>query len=431
MKKIILYTALLFPFLANAQQLLTLKNAIDTALKNSFDIQIAKNNAEINKINNTLGVAGGLPSVSATAGDNSSVSYIDQKYYSGSETNKNNVTANNLSAGITANMVLFNGFKIIATKERLSCLQKQSELQLNQQVQNTIAALMVKYYDIIRQQNYLKIIQNSLDVSDKKLDIINEKNNVGMANSVDILQAQMDVNSAEQNFKLQQLIIDQDKADLLLLMNAKQYNPYIINDSIIVDKNIQLDSIINYLDHNPQYLSAEQQIKINEQIVKEISSQRYPSIKINTAYNFSHNQSDAGLTLFNQNYGPSAGVTLQIPIFNGNAYKIQHETATYEVNNSKLQKESLFRTLTTNAIKTYQSYTTTLQQLSSQQVNYELSKKLVDVVMHNFQVNQATILDVKAAQTSFENAGYLLVNLQYAAKAAEIELKQLIFRLGY
>jgi outer membrane protein TolC len=60
-----------------------------------------------------------------------------------------------------------------------------------------------------------------------------------------------------------------------------------------------------------------------------------------------------------------------------------------------------------------------------------MSKKLVDVVMKNFQLNQSTILDVKAAQTSFEEAAYLLVNLQYAAKTAEIELKQLVYKLRY
>ena len=49
--------------------------------------------------------------------------------------------------------------------------------------------------------------------------------------------------------------------------------------------------------------------------------------------------------------------------------------------------------------------------------------------MQRFKSNLATILDVKAAQLSYENAGYLLVNLQYAAKSAEIELKRLIYRL--
>jgi len=431
MKRFLIFIILLFPFFLNAQQTLTLKNAIDTALKNNFDILIAKNIAEISKDNNTFGMAGGLPTISAGAGGNGSINNVKQQNSTGPEVNLTNVNGTSENAGITASMTLFNGFKITATKERLNYLQQQSEIMLNQQVQNTMAVVMVKYYDIIRQESYLKIMQNSLEVSNKKLDIINERDKVGMANAVDILQAKTDVNTAEQNLKLQALTIDQDKADLLLLMNSKRKNPISVNDSIIVDPSIRLDSIIAFLDHNLQYLSAEQEIKINEQIVKEISSQRYPSIKINTAYDFAGLNNSAGSTLMNQVYGPSAGVTLQIPIFNGNIYKTQKKVAELNVSNSKLEKESLFSTLSTNANKTYLSYSVTLQQIDAQQKNYEMSKKLVDVVMKNFQLNQSTILDVKAAQTSFEEAAYLLVNLQYAAKIAEIELKQLVYKLKY
>ena len=431
MKKVLIYMILLLPLKILAQQPLDLKNAIDTALKNNFDIQIAKNNAEISKINNKFGVAGGLPSINVTAGDNNSVYNLNQKLSSGEEINKNNVSSSSLNAGITANIVLFNGFKVIATKEKLNYLQKQNELQLNQQIQNTIAAVMVTYYDILRQQSYLNIIQSSLDVSTKKSDIVKERNNVGMANDADLLQAEMDRNMAEQNLKSQQLIIEQEKINLLQLMGVKQLFSITIQDTILVDKNIQKDSILNYLENNPQYLSAEQQIKINEQIVKEQKAQRFPSIRINTGYNYIYNSSTAGFNLFTQNYGPSVGATLLIPIFNGTIYKTQQDIALYNVKNAELQKESILISLKAGAIKTFQSYENTLQQINSQQTNYANAGKLVNIVIKRYQLNQSTILDVKAAQTSFENAGYLLVNLQYAAKIAEIELKRLVYRLGY
>lgn len=429
--KIILFLILFIPLFALAQQPLSLKSAIDTALKSSFEIQIATNNAEISKMNNKTGVAGGLPSVSVTAGDNESLSNISQKLSDGSEINKSNVAGNNLNTGISASMTLFNGFKITAVKERLGYLQKQSEILLNQQIQNTIAAIMVKYYDILRQEGYLKIIRSSLEVSNKKLEIVTERKNVGMANDADFLQAQIDRNLAEQNLKAQQSVIEQGKTDLLSLMCVKQYFPFVLTDSISIDRNIQLDSITAYLIQNPKYLSAGQQIKINEQIVKEMAAQRYPSVKINTGYNFTRNQSDAGLTLMNQNYGPTVGLTLQIPIYNGNAYKIQKNAATFNVNNAKLEQESLLSSLTANAVKTYESYKTTLEQINSQQANLDLANKLVSVVMLRFQVNQATILDVKTAQASYESVGYQLINLQYAAKIAEIELKRLTYSLGY
>lgn len=431
MKRTLFYIFLLFPYIAGAQVPLTLTNAIDTALQNNFDIQIAKNTAEINKISNTFGVAGGLPSVNATAGDNNSVYNLKQKTSSGLDITKNDVKSSSLNASLNASIVLFNGFKIIATKRRLSLLQNQSELQLNQQIQNTIAAVMVTYYDILRQQSYLNIIQSSLDVSSKKFDIIKERTNVGMANEADLLQAQMDLNMAEQNLKGQQLIIDQEKTNLLQLMGVKEFFPVIVHDTILIDNNIRKDSIINYLQNNQQYLSADQQVKITEQIVKELRSQRYPSIRVSTGYNFVYSSSSAGFNLFTQNYGPSVGATLQIPIFNGNIYKTQQEVASYNVRNAILQKESLLSSLIADALKTYQSYESTLQQLVSQQKSYDDAGRLVRIVITRFRLNQATILDVKAAQDSFEAAGYMFVNLQYAAKIAEIELKRLIYRLGF
>jgi outer membrane protein TolC len=313
----------------------------------------------------------------------------------------------------------------------LNRLQDLSEIQLNQQIQNTIADIMVTYYDIIRQEKYLKIIQNSLDVSKQKLDILNVKNNVGMANAVDMLQAQTDVNSAEQLLTLQKLVIEQTKSDLLLLINARKSLDFQVEDTLIIDKSMQLESVVNYLNRNPQLLSAEQQILIDEQIVKEVSSQRYPSVKLNAGYDFYHANLNKGSIELNQNYGPSAGVTMQIPIFNGNIYKTQSDVAKIRVKNSILEKESLLVSLTTQAEKVYRSYSTTLQQVDSQRKNYEMTQKLVDVVLQQFNVSQATIIDVKTAQSSLDNAAYLLVNLMYSAKVSEIELKKLTYSLSY
>ena len=431
MKNVILSILLLIPIIVGAQVPVTIANAIDTALINNYDIRIAKNNSEIGKINNTYGMAGGLPSVNASAGDNKSVLNLQQNTSSGIDISKNNVNSNSYNAGVTAGIVLFNGFRIIAVKGRLNLLQTQSELQLNQQIQTTIAAVMETYYDIIRQQSYLNIIQSSLDISSKKLEIVKDRYKVGMANEADLLQAQMDLNTAQQNLKGQLLIIDQDKISLLQLMAVKQFFPITVIDTISIDKSIRKDTIINYLENNPQYLSAEQQIKINEQIVKEQRAQRYPSIRASAGYNLNYSSSSAGFNLFTQNYGPTVGATIQIPIFNGNIYKIQQEVALYNVKNATLQKESLLTALKADAIKTYQSYESTLQQLDSQQKSYQDAGKLVNIVIQRFRLNQATILDVKAAQDSFESAGYMFVNLKYAAKVAEIELKRLIYQLSY
>ena len=57
---------------ANAQ-ILTLKEAVLSALKYSYDIQLVENGLIIAKNNNDLGVAGALPTITATANNNKSI----------------------------------------------------------------------------------------------------------------------------------------------------------------------------------------------------------------------------------------------------------------------------------------------------------------------------------------------------------------------
>lgn len=430
MKRLLISLLLIFPILLQAQQLFSLKAAIDSTLENAYGIRIAENNVAISKINNHPGVAGALPTVNASITDNQSLTNVNQELNNGTEITKSNASGNSLNSSLAAGILLFNGFKVVATKEKLEQLQKQSELLLNQEIQNAIALVMTAYYDVVRQQEYLKIIRTNLEVSRTRLEWVKQKLAAGMANEADLLQSQLDLQAAEQSERSQMLVLEQSKTNLQEIMSLRTYQKIEVNDTIVVDGGLQLEKVLDGLKQNPQYLSSGQQIRINEMIVKEVAAQRYPSLRLNTGVNFNRSQSAAGFTLLNQNYGPYAGLSLQLPIYNGNAYKAQKEVAVYNVQNARLQQENLMNSLKADVIKTWQGYSANLDQISRQQSSVELSAKLISILMERFRLNQATLLDIKAAQASYENSGYQLVNLSFAAKVAEVELKRLSFQLG-
>jgi outer membrane protein len=81
--------------------------------------------------------------------------------------------------------------------------------------------------------------------------------------------------------------------------------------------------------------------------------------------------------------------------------------------------------------KNYDAYNNAINQLQTQKENYQLSQQLLNLVMQRFQLGQATIVDVKQAQQSFETEGFRLTNLQYAAKIAEINMLLLANQLSY
>lgn len=412
-------------------QTLTLQDAINIALKNSLDIQLQKNIAEISTINNHIGVAGGLPVVTANASDNEQVTKVNQKLNTGELIQRNAAAGNNLSANVTGSILLFNGSRVVAAKNRLEQLQSQSEKYLNAQVQNIMASVMTGYYDIVRQQAYIKTIDQSIDVAQKRLDIVKAQQNVGMANNADLFQSQLDLNALLQTRQSQLLIVEQAKTGLLSLLNLKPDSAIAIQDTIVVDKTIVLGAILSDLGKNAEIMAADDQVKINEFIVKEVGAQRYPTVRASAGYNFSRNQTSAGNLLLNQSSGPVAGITLGIPIYNGSIFKRQQKVANINVKNAALQKDILIRDFTAGAVRTYQSYASTLVQLETQQKNVELAQKLLDLVLLRFQLRQATIVEVRQAQESFENASFTLTNLSFAGKSSEIELQRLINQIKF
>lgn len=429
MKKI--FVILFLVSLHAKAQRLSLEEAVNIALKNSFDIQLARNNVEANTLLNNYGVAGGLPTVNATGTDNEQITTLNQKLSNGTNTNRSGVTANNLNAGLTGSILLYNGMRVVSTKHRLEELQNQSEQLLNAQIQNTIALVMTQYYDVVRQQSYLRTLDTSINAAKERLKIVKAQQAVGYANNADLYQSQLDLNALLQSKEAQQVVIDQSKADFLTSLNLKADSIVIISDSILTGSLVMLDSVLNSLSTNPEVIAADQQIKINRFIEKETAAQRYPSLRFNTGYSYNRSQSAAGFTLLNQTYGPTFGLNISIPIYNGSAYKRQQKVAEIDTKNAVIQKESLIRDYESNAVKTYQAYASALKQLETQKQNYLLAQQLLDLVLKKFELRNATIIDVKNAQETFENAGYLFTNLSFAAKSAEIELKRISNTLNF
>ena len=408
-----------------AQDTLRVKDAINIALKNSLDITLAKNNIEAATILNDYYVAGGGPTVTGTLTDNESLSSVNQKLNTGTTISRNNTAANSLGLGVSGSIVLYNGGRVIATKKRLAELETQGTHKLEGQIQNTIADVMTAYYDIVRQQDYIKTIDRSIEASNKQLGIVKIRQSVGLANNADLFQAQIDLNALLQSKEAQILIVTQAKSELMRLLTLNADSAFNVQDTIIVDSTISLQNVLSNIPKNADLAAADEQVRINELIVKETNALRYPSIRAIAGYNFTRNNTGAGQVLLNQNYGPTIGLSLGIPIFNGGVYRKQVKVAQIDVRNATIQKQILVRDYSATAAKQYESYVSNLRQLVVEKDNYKLSGQLLALALLRFDYRQATIVEVKNAQQSFEQSGFRLVNLSYAAKASEIELKRL------
>ncbi len=429
----LILAALVLPAAMLQAQLLSRDEAVRIALKNSLGIDLGRNAVKIAAINNSYGIAGGLPLVTGTASDQEQSTSIRQKYSDPTDNKQSdNAFSNSLTGAVNGYMLLYNGARVVNAKKQLGEIEAQSRQQLSSKALIVVNNVLLKYYDVVRQQSYARTLQASIDAQKQQLAIVQAQQSVGLANNSDLFQSQVDLNTQVQNLQAQQLIIDQDKTDMLALLTLNPDSVIQVEDTILIDRTIRLPGILSALQGtNPDIIAANEQISINQFVEKQVAAQRYPSLGVNVGYNYSRLKNSEGFSLLNLNYGPYAGVTLNVPIFNGNIYRKQQQIAGINIKNAELVRDTLMLNYTANAVKNWQAYQSNLQQVETAKANYDLSLKLLELVMERFKLKHATIVDVKNAQQSFENAGFLLVNVSYAAKAAEITLRRYANQLVY
>ncbi|HNM32608.1 MAG TPA: TolC family protein [Chitinophagales bacterium] len=429
--KIGIFIAMIFvAVMLNAQELLTPEDAVSYALNKNFDIVLAKNDADIAKINNNKATAGMFPKINISTGDVFNLSNVNQKFTTGQTVNKNWVPINSFNAGLNMNWTIFDGMRMFATKDRLAALQSLGDIQLKNQIQNTVAQVLEAYYDISRQIQQIKALQETAKISEERVALSQKKLDVGYSDKTPLLQAKVDFSTQKINILQQQTILQQKKILLNNLMGRAANTDFSVVDTITVDvlpewENIKDSSVAN----NYLVQSALKNIDIAKFQHKEINAQRMPSINFTSGYTFTQNNSKAGLQLFNRSYGPTFGLNAIIPIFNGGMVKKQLEASAVNIASQEVQLAQVKNNLDAQVLSAYQNFDYAQKVLQLNEETVQAARENVEITLERFRLNESNSLDIRTAQSSLEDALYNVILARYNAKIAEIELKKLSNKL--
>ena len=137
-----------------AQRLLTVEEAIATALQNNYEIQLAKNDSLVAALDYSYRKAAFIPTLNANAGYSFNNVSQRQKFADGTTRERNGINSNNLNSNMALNWRLFDGMKMFATRDRLGQLVKLGELGIKEQVVNTVANVVNIYYNVVKLHDY-------------------------------------------------------------------------------------------------------------------------------------------------------------------------------------------------------------------------------------------------------------------------------------
>jgi outer membrane protein TolC len=414
-----------------AQDTLTVEKAIATALNNNYDILLSRQDSASVSISNEYRNAVFLPTLNA----NSTVLFNNNaqrsKFASGKDTTRTGIRTSNLNASLNLNWTLFDGFRMFILRDRLDVATIRGSLVIKNQVINTVADVIRTYYDIVRQRQQLKNVEEQMTLSADRLRLAQYKLDIGVGIKPDVLQAQIDYNT-QRAARINQLsLIDQRKHDLSRLMNVPQTVDYEVLDTIIVNSDLVLGNLLNGIeDTSPALRLARTEIDLAHLDVREAKALRFPSIAFTSAYSFSRNTNNSVVNpvaqaLFNQNRGLNYGFTASIPIFNRFSVRQQIHQAELTVNYSQLQLENQQSIVNTNILNNYRSYIAQKEIVDVNDSSVVLARENLGIERERYRLGATTFIELRQAEENLANAIINAITTRYNLKIAETELLRL------
>lgn len=436
MQKFILICSLFLAVNAAGQKKLSLDEAIATALNFNYDIQLAKTDSAVAALDYSYRNAIFLPRLNSTLGYTHNNNKQNQEFTSGTK-REGKVKTNNISAAINLNWTLFDGMKMFVTRDKSEQLIKLGELGIKEQIINTVATVINTYYNIVRQKQQLKAIEEQMALSGERAKLAQYKLDIGVGAKPDVLQSKVDHN-AQKALQLEQLTsISQLKQQLNQAMNlpagikdSPDAYSYDVEDSIPVNAALSLGEIQNSIElTNPSLLVTKKSIDIAGFTLKERKAERFPTVSFNSAYNFSRTNNNVALNpalpIFNQNRGLNYGLSASIPILNSFNTKRLIKQAELNIRTQRLVYENQKSQLNLSVVNAFLEYEQQKKALALEEENIVLARENVNIVFQVYKLNSTTLIQLKEAEKSLQDAYTRLITARYNTKLAETELLRL------
>lgn len=416
----------------NAQESLSIEEAIKIALENNYEIKIAANDLRVDQTNNAIGNAGMLPTLTANVVDNNNIQNLSQIRIDGTENSLDNAKNNSLNYGVSLGWTIFDGMNMFAKREQLQELQKLGESQLKLSILTKISDVYATYYDLVQQQQQLSALDSTLVISNQRLNLAQNRFSIGKASKLEVLNAQVDLNTDKVTLLRQKELFINTKILLNQILARDTKIDFTVANIVKVDTDLKLAELSDLAQkQNPQLEAQIINKRVAELQLKQVKSTRYPTIRVNTAYNFGETESSLGFITQSSSRGLNYGFTASLNLFDGFAQHRNEKIAHLAIENAKLQIEQQNLNLETQLATAYQTYLTNLELTELEETNQAIAKQNLTITMDKFHIGTITTLEFRTAQLNFVNATVRYSNAQFQAKLSEIALKELAGKLDY
>jgi outer membrane protein TolC len=417
-----------------AQQSMNLQQCLKIGLENNYDLRISRNDQRISDNNLSLGNAGYLPTLDASADLSTQSLNTDQFPSDGGESVAlRNSNTSTFDAGIDLNWTLFEGFKVKTNYSRLKELKNIGQLNTQYNIENFISDFTSEYYNYVQQALRMRNLRHAVDLSRERLRIVESRYQIGSLSRLDLQQARVDFNADSSQLIQQYEVLHTSRIRLNQMMGMPNVEQSLsVNDTNIVF-NAQLskeDLFRDMMAKNTSLLLTQKNQVLSNLDLKTLQSRNYPYLKLNAGYGFTNYNYNQGTLDRQRTWGPNIGLTLGFNIFDGFNRKREQKNARIEIENRQLELDRFKLSLQSDFSSMWMSYQNNIlltrleeESLRNALLNYEIA-------MDRYKLGDLSGILLREAQNSLLEAEQRLLTARYKTKLYEISLMLISGRIG-
>ena len=405
-------------------KVVTLRQCVDFALRNQPAVRQASIDEAINEKDIRISLSAWLPQVSGSG--------LYDYYFKGTPLIPNTGLAtsgaaidNTSTLGLQANQVIYNNDVLQAAKAAKYSRLYYKQNTLSSQI-NVVSDVSKAFFDVLLSQKQLDILSEDIIRLKRSLKDANSQYQAGVVDKTDYKQATIALNNSLAQYKQTQESIKSKVAYLKQVMGVNPNNELTLSyDSARYESEASIDTN-QRLDVNNR---IEYQLLQTQKSLQNVNVSYYkwgflPSISATGVYDWYYYSSSFS-SLYNKSF-PNAyvGLTLAIPIFQGNKRLENLSKARLQVNRADLDIVNSRNTINTEYIQALASYKSNYTNWEFLKQNVGLAKDVYHVVSLQYREGIKTFLDVTVAQSDLRTAELNYYNALFQLLSSKIDLQK-------
>jgi outer membrane protein TolC len=413
----------------HAQEIISLEDAIQTALENNHKIKIRRYDAQIKAKQVNPAMVGARPTINANASyefgwSDASIETLNLAP-GGEATNTIELDgiSNDVIIGAEISMTLLDGKASKYRLEQLGQISQMAQLQIQQTIEQTVASVSNAYLQMAQQQAAIAITQQSIALTNERLKRTKEDASYGTSSSLKYLQIEVDLKTDSATLNNQLLAYANARRSLNQLMGQAPNTIFQVQAEVSSNRSLLLSELLSALRQNSVLLKLNNRnIELANIDVKLSQAAYKPILQAYANANFTYLQNDANFLQSNTTIGPNIGVRFQYPIFDWGARKIKEESAIMTMEQRRMEQVDTEEYLIKELYNAYATYENTIEQLRIEESNIGLFESNLKNMQNMYQMGTVTNTDVRSAQLNYNAAQNRISNYQYLIKQAEVQL---------